>query len=128
MKKIDFFIRQLEAGQLTRRQFVNRLGGLGLTASFASSILAASAPGASAATPVRGGRLKIGFTESSQKEHWDPARRFSRMMNGRNNSVYNTLVNVTPDLTPSPGLAESWGRQREGGRLGLQDPQGRRVP
>jgi peptide/nickel transport system substrate-binding protein len=108
MKQIDSFIRQLEAEKLTRRQFVNRLAGLGLTASLASSILAASAPGASAATPVRGGRLKIGFTEASQKEHWDPARRFSRMMNGRNNSVYNTLVNVTPDLTPSPGLAESW--------------------
>ena len=108
MNKIDSYVRQHEAGELTRRQFVNRLAGLGLTASLTGSILASSAPGAAAATPVRGGRLKIGFTEASQKEHWDPARRFSRMMNGRNNSVYNTLVNVTPDLTPSPGLAESW--------------------
>ena len=55
MKQIDSFIRQLEAEKLTRRQFVNRLAGLGLTASLAGSILAASAPGASAATPVRGG-------------------------------------------------------------------------
>ena len=29
MKKIDSFIRQFEAGQLTRRQFVNRLAGPG---------------------------------------------------------------------------------------------------
>ncbi len=108
MERIESCVRQFEAGRMSRRQFVKRLTGLGLSASLVNTILAASSSRASADTPVKGGRLRIGFTEGSQKEHWDPARRYSRMMNGRNNSVYNTLVEVSPELRPEPALAESW--------------------
>lgn len=108
METIDSYVRQLGAGSLSRRQFVRRLAALGLSVPFSESIVATSSRKAAAATPVKGGRLRMAFTEASQKEHWDPARRYSRMMNGRNNSVYNTLVNVTPDLKAAPGLAESW--------------------
>lgn len=108
MQNIEAYINKFEAGRISRRHFVKGLTGLGLSVPLITSILAVTNSGASAATPVKGGRLRIGFTEASQKEHWDPAKRYSRMMNGRNNSVYNTLVNVTPELTASPGLAESW--------------------
>ena len=107
MQNLESYIRNFEAGHISRRQFVERLTGLGLAVPLVTSILAVSSPRVSAATPVKGGRLRIGFTAGSQKEHWDPATRYSRMMNGRNNSVYNTLINVTPDLEAGPNLAES---------------------
>ncbi len=108
MHNLGSYIRKFEAGRISRRQFVERMTGLGLSVPFVTSILATSISRVSAATPVKGGRLRIGFTEGSQKEHWDPALRYSRMMNGRNNSVYNSLVTITPELKAAPNLAESW--------------------
>ena len=104
MKEVDVYTRQLQAGTLSRRGFMNLVAGLGLGAAASGSIIES----AFAATPKQGGHLRICFHNASQQETFDPVRRFSRLMAHRDRAVYNCLTDLTPKMEVIPGLAESW--------------------
>ncbi len=55
--ELEFLSHRVAAGKLSRRDFLGRAAALGVTATFANSLLAGAAK---AAGPVKGGLLKAG--------------------------------------------------------------------
>ncbi len=100
-------------GGFSRRQF----GKLTMAAG-AGAALASLGSGARAAEPKRGGRLRIGAAGTNSSESWDPATwGLSANMNlGGFGCVYNNLVEIAPDGTLTPELAESF-EPAEGGKV-----------
>ena len=76
MKEIDVYTQQLREGNLSRRQFAKLIGGLGLGAAAAGSVIG----NAWAETPKNGGNLRMVFHNASQQETFDPIKIYSRMM------------------------------------------------
>lgn len=66
MSKIqaEFWKSQLVKGRISRREFIGRVGAIGLTAATAGSIIT-SAGKVLAATPKKGGRLILGWYNHS---------------------------------------------------------------
>ena len=56
--ELDFLSRRVVSGKLSRRDFLGRAAALGVTATFANSLLSSAAR---AAGPVKGGILKAGL-------------------------------------------------------------------
>lgn len=108
MKKSSAYIKQLENGKISRRQFINYMIGLGLSIPTINSVLAGLGSGAIASTPVRGGRLRFAIAGGSQAETLDPAKIGCSTDVQRCQSIYNRLVRATPEITFEPELAESW--------------------
>ena len=104
MKEIETYTQQLKEGNLSRRQFSKLIGGLGLGALAASSIIG----DAYAQTPKKGGHLRMVFHTASQQETFDPIKIYSQMMGARDRSVFNCLTDFTSDLQVIPSLAESF--------------------
>ena len=91
------------SGGLTRRQFTTRATVLGAGAALAPWATPARAE------PKRGGRLRIGTDGTNTGESWDPATwGLSAIMNlGAFGCIYNNLMEIAPDGTLTPELAES---------------------
>jgi len=93
-------------GRISRRIFLQGVAALGLSASIPSIMM----PGvASASTPKKGGRLRLGLTGASTTNNLDPAIQLAVMpeviVNG---TLGNMLVEIDADGNPVPELAESW--------------------
>ncbi|TGT26450.1 twin-arginine translocation signal domain-containing protein, partial [Mesorhizobium sp. M4B.F.Ca.ET.169.01.1.1] len=56
--ELDYLSRRVAAGKLSRRDFLGRAAALGVTATFANSLLSSAVR---AAGPVKGGTLKAGM-------------------------------------------------------------------
>ncbi len=96
----------LENGKLSRREFLARTSALGIAAALSPALF--SKPGL-AATPKRGGRLRIGMAGGSTTDSLDPATITDMMMQVINQGqIRNTLVEVDHKANPIPELAESW--------------------
>ncbi len=91
------------AGKLSRRDFMGRAAALGVAAPFAVSMLTQTAQ---AATPVKGGTLKIGAPGGESTNSLDPATysSFLPFLNGR--CFSDTLFNVADDGSLVNRLAE----------------------
>ncbi len=91
-------------GSISRRRF-----GQFAVAAGAGAVLASAGSLARAAEPKRGGRLRIGAAGANASESWDPASwGLSAIMGlGGYGCVYNNLVEIAPDGTLTPELAES---------------------
>ena len=63
---------------------------------------------AAAATPKRGGRLRVGHVGGGKGESFNPGRGSSFIDASRCYNLYDPLVRVNPDFSQSPGLALSW--------------------
>jgi peptide/nickel transport system substrate-binding protein len=63
---------------------------------------------AGAATPRRGGRLRVGHVGGGKGESFNPGRGSSFIDASRCYNLYDPLVRVNPDFSQSPGLALSW--------------------
>ena len=59
----------LTQGKITRRDFLARLSALGITATLSPALLTTSV---SAATPQKGGRLRLGVAGGSTTDSLDP--------------------------------------------------------
>ena len=68
--ELDFLSRRVAAGKLSRRDFLGRAAALGVTATFANSLLSSAAR---AAGPVKGGILKAGLQGGESTNSLDPA-------------------------------------------------------
>jgi peptide/nickel transport system substrate-binding protein len=94
---------------LTRRATL-RAGAAGIGGMLVAQggLAAATATVASAATPRRGGRLRVGHVGAGKGESFNPGRGSSFIDASRYYNLYDPLVRVNPDFSQSPGLALEW--------------------
>jgi peptide/nickel transport system substrate-binding protein len=68
--ELDFLSRRVAAGKLSRRDFLGRAAALGVSATFANTLLTSAVR---AAGPVKGGTLKAGLVGGESTNSLDPA-------------------------------------------------------
>lgn len=105
MASREELLKALHENRISRREFIQYMGALGVGAAAIPSLL--SSP-AYAAEPKKGGKITLGVEAAQAKDSLDPTRYFSTANILMGFSVYDSLVNRGPDLKPVPWLAESW--------------------
>ncbi len=101
---VDFLRQQLAAGRIGRREFLHGATALGVSIAAA----AAFAGKVRAATPKKGGKLRLGIGHGSTTDTLDPAtweNLYVQVVGGATQNKL-TVVGNTGDLGPE--LAESW--------------------
>jgi peptide/nickel transport system substrate-binding protein len=104
--ELDFLSRHVVAGRLSRRDFLGRAAALGVTATFANSLLVGAAR---AQTPVKGGVLKAGLVGGESTNSLDPASFLTQVpfLFGKCWGEY--LLGTNPDGTLRYCIAEEYG-------------------
>ncbi len=92
----------------TRRDAIKLLMASGLTLAAAGSIVTAASD-ALAATPVKGGSVKMSPALHGPDDHLIPAQFTSTVDYVRGRAHYNSLVQLNDDIIPQPELAEEFG-------------------
>ncbi|TCP42904.1 ABC transporter substrate-binding protein [Rhodovulum marinum] len=104
----DAFIAQRKAqlarGRIDRRSFITSLVAAGVAVPAALSM----ADRARAATPQRGGTFRLGMAHGSTTDSLDPATYENGMMTNTGFTYGNNLIEVAPDGSLRPELAESY--------------------
>ncbi|MBT8372308.1 MAG: ABC transporter substrate-binding protein [Deltaproteobacteria bacterium] len=102
MKQLE---QLLTRGKISRREFLTRAAALGLMTAVSPALLASPVK---AATPKKGGRLRLGMAGGSTTDSLDPATITDAMAYNINWQIRNSLVEVDYKGNPIPELAESW--------------------
>ncbi|MFT4248704.1 MAG: ABC transporter substrate-binding protein [Pseudomonas sp.] len=89
----------------SRRDVLRLLAGLGMGAALSGGVLAL-AESAHAATPRRGGRLRVASATASIADTLDPAKQSNQTDYVRGCMLYNGLTALDGRLEPQPALAE----------------------
>jgi peptide/nickel transport system substrate-binding protein len=98
-------IELIDNGGLNRRAFLGRTAAFGLTAALGTSLL----PGAARADePKKGGVLKLGLGGGESTDAIDPGLADGPVAFNVNRQWGDTIVNVAPDMTIEPSLAEAF--------------------
>ena len=105
MKRLDELKRALRLGTISRREFLAQATALGLTAGFATSLLGGTAH---AATPKKGGRLRIGRGHGSTTDVLDPGVSTNGFTMMQIFGTRNCLTELDNTGKLIPELAESW--------------------
>ncbi|WP_102868547.1 ABC transporter substrate-binding protein [Pseudovibrio exalbescens] len=101
---IEKLKQDLATGTISRRTFMAGALAMGATVSSASLLVGE----AHAMAPQKGGTLRIGFTQGSTSDTFDPATFNNDFMLATGYAVFNTLVELAPDGSGQPDLAESY--------------------
>ena len=104
--ELDFLSRRVASGKLSRREFLGRAAALGVTATFANTLLSSAAR---AEGPVKGGVLKAGMQGGAATDSLDPGTWASQVPYFFGRQWGEQLVQMTPEGTVAPALAEEWG-------------------
>ena len=104
--ELDFLSRTVIAGKLSRRDFLGRAAALGVTATFANSLLSSAAK---AQAPVKGGVLKAGMQGGAATDSLDPASWQSQVPYFFGRQWGEQLVQIDATGVLQPALAEEWG-------------------
>ncbi|RWP25036.1 ABC transporter substrate-binding protein [Mesorhizobium sp.] len=102
-QELDYLSLRVAAGRLSRREFLGRAMALGVSATFANSLLTSAAR---AEGPVRGGILKGGLSGGSATDSLDPAT-FSTLSSIFGACWGEYLVAMVPDGGLENRIAES---------------------
>jgi len=97
--------RLLTQGKITRRDFLARVSALGIAATLPTAFLTTRSH---AATPQKGGRLRLGVAGGSTTDSLDPATMTDAMAMNINWQIRNCLTEVDYKGDLVPELAESW--------------------
>ena len=92
-------------GNVSRRDFLQQTGALGLASAIPSALIGGSAQ---AATPRRGGHLRVATVQGSSTDRLDPTQLTSGHTNFLFYAMHNCLTEVGPDGRLAPLLAESF--------------------
>ena len=96
----------LNKGRMSRRQFLNRVAVLGLTAAVSPALWTSIAQ---AETPQKGGNFRIGLVGGSTAESLDPATYGTGVINHfMVGAIGNCLTEIDHMGEVIPELAESW--------------------
>ncbi|WP_321336891.1 ABC transporter substrate-binding protein [Breoghania sp.] len=102
---IKYLTRLTAAGGMSRREFLGRTSALGVGAIAANSMLGQAVM---AAGPVKGGLLKLGLAAGQSTDSLDPAIAANTVTFMVQRAWAEALLEVNPDGTLSPRLAESY--------------------
>lgn len=94
--------RSLALGRIDRRSFMASALAAGVTLSSATLM----ADKAMAATPKKGGKLRVGYTQGATSDSMDPATFNNDFMFALGYAVFSSLIELAPDGTAQPDLAE----------------------
>ena len=94
--------RSLAQGHIDRRSFMAAALAAGVTLSAASLMVGE----AMAAEPKKGGKLRVGYTQGATSDSMDPATFNNDFMFALGYAVFSSLVELGPDGTAQPDLAE----------------------
>jgi len=103
MSRVKDLETLLEHGKISRREFLARASALGIAATLSPALF--SMP-ASAATPKKGGRFRMGVGGGSTTDTLDPATITDAFCQNLNWQIRNSLVEVDYKGNPLPELAE----------------------
>jgi peptide/nickel transport system substrate-binding protein len=95
---------------VSRREFIDRAAALGVSTAVLSSMIAAGTVSgeAKAATPKKGGHLRVGSASGNTSDTLDPHLKTSEFTNLARGGLRNTLGEVDHTGKLIPQLAESW--------------------
>ncbi len=99
---------QLICGGISRRQFLKRAAALGVSAAGAASLLSVGSSAHAAASPRRGGRLRLAVSSGGTTDSLDPVKYLSSSDYIRGFQIYSPLVALDRKSQPVPALAASW--------------------
>jgi len=105
MSKLEELEKLFSQTKISRREFIARVSALGLAATISPAILTRSAQ---AATPKKGGKLRVACTGGSTTDSLDPGSLTSTYNDFLNFQMRNCLVEVDHKSNAVPELAESW--------------------
>ena len=103
-QQIEYLKARFSNGRLSRREFIGKLGALGVAAATANVMLSEAAR---AAGPVKGGTLKLGMNGGASTDTLDPGLMASQAMQAVGRFWGNRLVGVSADGDIEMKLAES---------------------
>lgn len=104
--ELDYLSRLAASGRLSRRDFLGRAAALGVTATFANSLLSTAVR---AQAPQKGGDLRMGINGGESTNSLDPATWLTQVPQNFGSTWGELLVLQSPqDGSPQPVLAESW--------------------
>ncbi len=101
--KLELLLRDVSRSQVSRRQFLQTSGALGLGAT-APSLWAQTAY----ATPKKGGTFRAGLSDGSTTDSLDPATTASLYMIQLGYAFRTYLTETTPSNQVGPDSAQSW--------------------
>ena len=104
--ELEFLSHRVAAGKLSRRDFLGRAAALGVTATFANSLLASAAR---AAGPVKGGILKAGLVGGESTNSLDPALFLTQVPFAFAKQWGEMIVELSPDGALEYRIAEEIG-------------------
>ncbi len=104
--ELDYLSRRVALGRLSRREFLGRAAALGVTATFANTMLSNAAR---AAGPVKGGILKAGLVGGESTNSLDPATFASQVPYSFGRSWGELLLELKSDGTLENRIAEEFG-------------------
>lgn len=104
-KLMQNFLKEFTDGKITRREFMGRMAMIGVATTLPLSFAGKKAM---AATPKKGGRLRVGIAHGSTTETYDPATIESGFQAALSRTMTNTLTEIDADNKVIPCLAESW--------------------
>ncbi len=95
---------------VSRREFIDRAAALGVSTAVLSSMIAAGTlpREAEAATPKKGGHLRVGAASGNTSDSLDPHLKSSEFTNLSRTALQNTMGEVDHTGNLVPELAESW--------------------
>jgi peptide/nickel transport system substrate-binding protein len=108
MKQRDELCRAYASRRLSRRDFCTRMVQLGLSTAAVATLADTLVTPARAATPVKGGRLRIAMQITSAADTIDPNKLTSDVDIVRGKQIYDTLTEIGPDSKLKPSLATEW--------------------
>ena len=104
---IEHYQKEYEARRISRREFVGRLGAAGVAATAATSLLTAS-DSVLADTPVKGGRMRIGWYTHSANDTLNPNRLTTTLDYLRGFQICSQIIRHSVDQKAEADLATEW--------------------
>ena len=104
--ELDFLSRRVAKGKLSRRDFLGRAAALGVSATFANSLLASAAR---AEGPVKGGIIKAGLVGGESTNSLDPALFMTQVPQIFSKQWGEMIVELAPDGGIEYRIAEEIG-------------------
>ncbi|MER8486433.1 ABC transporter substrate-binding protein [Mesorhizobium sp. M1322] len=129
-QELDYLSRRVSAGRLSRREFLGRATALGVSATFANSLLAGAAV---AQAPQKGGILKAGLRGGAATDSLDPASFLGGVPIAFGKCWGELLMEMTPDGGIEYRIAEEIGSSKDAKtwtmkiRKGIQFHNGKEV-
>ena len=104
MKDLDFFTKLLEDGKISRREFMGHAIALGATVGLATTL----AGKAIAATPKKGGHMRLGVGAGASSDNTDPGLYGENFTQSMAFATRNFLTEIDTSGTLVPELCTGW--------------------